>query len=107
MKAIRIVLLVLLYSILTVSCKEKITEGTVVEKTYRPSWVYMQPHMIGESVMLMPMTMPETWYVVIEKDGETACYNVRKEYFDEIVIGQELKIEKKKRNDSKNRKRTL
>ena len=41
--------------------------------------------------------MPETWNVVIEKDGRKKRLNVDTQTFERIGIGQEVKIEKKKK----------
>ena len=83
--------------LIAVSCEPKITEGTVIEKTYRPSWVYMQPYPAGKGVVLVPIVMPEEWFVVIEEDGVKASFNVTHEDYNNIVIGQRLKIDTEKK----------
>ena len=91
-------LVILFFSLLLlVSCGPKMTEGVVVEKYYRPSWVHLQPYLVGKGMVLVPMTMPETWNVVIEKDGRKKHLNVDRQTFERIEIGQEVKIEKKKK----------
>lgn len=87
--------------LIAVSCEPKITEGTVIEKKHCPSSVYLQPIFTGKTTILMPVTTPETWWVVIEKDGVKEDFSINREDFEKVTIGQELKID----TDKKKKKR--
>ena len=98
-------ILIILAVMLLVSCEPKTTEGVIVEKNYYPSWIYMQPFFTGQTTMLIPVTMPATWEIVIENNGVREDFNISKEAYDTLYVGKQVTVntkDKKKKNDSKN-----
>lgn len=92
-------LLAMLCIILLSGCKHKIERGVVVEKEYHPSWVLLQPNIVGKTTVLIPIIMPETWEVVVEDNGVTESFDIQRADFEKINVGDSihLTVEKKKK----------
>lgn len=70
MKATFITLLsVILALCVFVSCAERLDSGYVIRKVYTPARVIYQPVYNGKTIMLIPLSHPETRKIVFGKDA--------------------------------------
>jgi len=97
MKIKSLFIVVVAIAILMSSCKPKITEGVVVEKSFRPAHTELEIKMIGEMIYLNTDNVPDTWVVVLENNGARRKFKVSKEKYHDTEIGDTLKIEKSRR----------
>ena len=87
MRKIAKYLIALLMILCVVSCKHKITSGTVVDKWYKPQIVIMTPIMCGKTVIMTPQIHPAMWVVVVENDSIKEDFSVSPSQYDSIQIG--------------------
>ena len=69
-----------------------LNEGTVYSKTYIPahSGIYFIAMRVGKTTQLIPRHTyhPDQWEVCVKLEKDEDCWDVTKEYYDSVEIGE-------------------
>lgn len=58
--------------ILLTACGKEIPQGAIIRKGYDPSYVWFNTIYVGKSVIIIPETVPEQWWIKIKACGAAA-----------------------------------
>lgn len=80
----KLLFVLVLISFLFISC---IQEGVVVEKYYKSSYIVNDVQYINKTPIFIPRVVPESYNIIIEKEGKTNYFKIDKYTYDKIKIG--------------------
>lgn len=83
----------LLALLLLASCGHKVKEGICVDKCFVPTHTWTHYMRTGQVTIPMVTTIPDAWYVTIDSCGITSEYQVNKEQYTKISVGERVKFE--------------
>lgn len=90
-------LLILLLFIFTILLSACVDRGIVVDKSFQPShMVYSTMIMtVGKHTQILPrwFKRSDTWSILVQNDNECEWWEVSKEYYDSVSIGDYVRKE--------------
>ena len=69
-----------------------IAPGRVVSKRHTDSHTVYQATTVGNSTTVIPITIPESWSVALEVNGQDGTLEVDKEFFDSVISGSHVQV---------------